>query len=221
MFKEEKMSIVSRTLTIVLMMLIFTCNAFAEEDGQPEKLPDYQTLLKRVMSFDRTVDFKALRLSYAETADYNPYGDDKAKKSEMFEALRNKDYDKAIANAQVILEKKFVDIEAHFVSSIAFSEMKNSERYNFHHFVTRALVDSILDSGDGKTPETAFVVIETGEEYTLLGMTGFEVVRQSLIKSNGHSYDKMETKHRKTGKTAVFFFNVDIPFNWLNKQFRK
>lgn len=35
------MSIISRTLTIVLMMLIFTCNAFAGEDGQPEKLPDY------------------------------------------------------------------------------------------------------------------------------------------------------------------------------------
>ncbi len=220
MFEEKKMSIISRLLTIVLMMLIFTCNAFAGEE-QPKKLPDYQTLLKRVMSFDRTVDFRALRLSYAETADYNPYGDDKAKKSEMFEALRNKDYDKAIADAQVILEKKFVDIEAHFVSSIAFNEMKNSERYNFHHFVTRALVDSILDSGDGKTPETAFIVIETGEEYTLLGMTGFEVVRQSLIKSNGHSYDKLEIKYRKTGELGVFFFNVDIPFNWLNKQFRK
>jgi hypothetical protein len=82
-------------------------------------------------------------------------------------------------------------------------------------------IDSILDSGDGRTPETAFIVIETGEEYALLGMTGFEVIRQSLIKSNGHSYDKMEVKHRKTGETAVFFFNVDIPFNWLNKQFKK
>jgi hypothetical protein len=215
------MSIISRLLAIVLMMLIFAGNVFAGEDGQPKKLPDYQTLLKRVMSFDRTVDFKALRLSYAETTDYNPYGDDKAKKSEMFEALRNKDYDKAVSAAQAILEKKFVDIEAHFVSSIAFREMKNVERYNFHHFVASGLVDSILDSGDGKTPETAFIVIETGEEYTLLRMTGFEVVRQSLIESNGHSYDKLEIKYRKTGELGVFFFNVDIPFNWLNKQFKK
>ena len=218
--EEKKMKILSRIQIVLMMIIIFTGNVFAGED-QLKKTSNYQTLLKRVMNFDRTVDFKALRLSYAETADYNPYGDDKTKKSEMFEALRNKDYDKAIADAQVILEKKFVDIEAHFVSSIAFSEMKNSERYNFHHFVTRALVDSILDSGDGKTPETAFIVIETGEEYTLLGMTGFEVVRQSLIKSNGHSYDKLEIKYRKTGETAIFFFNVDIPFNWLNKQFRK
>ena len=221
MFEEKKMSIISRTLAIVLMMLIFAGNIFAGEDVEPKKLPDYQTLLKRVMSFDRTVDFRALRLSYAETADYKPYGEDKAKKSEMFEALRNKDYDKAIADAQVILEKKFVDIEAHFVCSIAFREMKNVEKYAFHNFVMKGLVDSILNSGDGKTPETAFIVIETGEEYALLGMTGFEVVRQSLIKSNGHSYDKMETKHRKTGELGVFFFNVDIPFNWLNKQFRK
>ena len=220
------MSIISRTLTIVLMMLIFAGSALAGEEEQPKKLSDYQTLLKpllkRVMSFDSAaVDFKALRLSYAETADYNPYGEDKVKKSEMFEALRNKDYDKAIADAQVILEKKFVDIEAHFVSSIAFSEMKNSEKYNFHHFVTIGLVESIFNSGDGKTPETAFIVIETGEEYALLEMMDFEFVRQSLIKSNGHSYDKMETKHRKTGEPAVFFFNVDIPFNWLNRQFKK
>lgn len=220
------MSIISRTLTIVLMMVIFTGSAFADEEDQPKKLSDYQTLLnpllKRVMSFgSAAVDFKALRLSYAETADYNPYGDDKVKKAEMFESLRNKEHEKAAAAAQAVLEKKFVDIEAHFVCSIAFREMKNTGQYEFHHFVTRGLVDSILGSGDGKTPETAFIVIETGEEYALLGMIGFEVVRQSLIKSNGHSYDKMETKHRKTGEPAVFFFNVDIPFNWMNKQFRK
>ena len=203
--EEKKMKTLSRIQIVLMMIIIFVGNAFAGEDGQPKKFSDYQTLLKRVMSFDRTVDFKALRLSYAETADYNPYGDDKAKKSEMFEALRNKEYEKAAAAAQAILEKKFVDIEAHFVSSIAFSEMKNVERYNFHHFVTSGLVDSILDSGDGKTPETAFIVIETGEEYALLGMTGFEVIRQSLIKSNGHSYDKMEIKYRKTGETGVFF----------------
>jgi hypothetical protein len=214
------MKIIYRIVAIISMMLIFTSYVFSEED-QPKKIPDYQTLLKRLMSFDRTVDFRALRLSYAETPDYNPYGEDKAKKSGMFEALRNKDYEKAVSAAQAILERKFVDIEAHFVSSIAFREMKNSEKYNFHHFVTKGLVDSILDSGDGKTSETAFVVIETGEEYTLLGMIGFEVVRQSLIKSNGHSYDKMEVKHRKTGEPAVLFFNVDIPFNWLNKQFKK
>ena len=157
------------------------------------------------MSFDRTVDFKALRLSYAETADYNPYGDDKVKKAEMFEALRNKEYEKAAAAAQAVLEKKFVDIEAHLVCSIAFREMKNVEKYAFHNFVMKGLVDSILGSGDGKATETAFIVIETGEEYALLGMIGSEVVRQSLIKSNGHSYDKMETKHRKTGEPAVFF----------------
>ncbi len=214
------MQIILRLL-IILIIFIFTGNVFASEDEQPKKISDYQTLLKRVMSFDRTVDYRALRLSYAETSDYNPYGDDKAKKDEMFEALRNKDYEKAVLAAQAILEKKFVDIEAHFVSSIAFREMKNSERYNFHHFVTRGLVDSILDSGDGKTPETAFIVIETGEEYTLLGMIGFEVVRQSLIKSDGHSYDKMEVKHRKTGEPAILFFNVDIPFRWLNKQLKK
>ena len=218
---ENKILTIYRLFAIVLMLLIFTGNVFAGEDDQPKKLSDYQSLLKRVMSFDRTVDFKALRLSYAETQDYNPYGDDKAKKAEMFEALRNKQYEKAVSSAQAILEKKFVDIEAHFVSSIAFREMKNAGRYNFHHFVTGGLIDSILDSGDGKTPETAFVIIETGEEYALLGIIGFEVVRQSLIKSNGHSYDKMETKHRKTGETAIFFFNVDIPFNWLNKQFKK
>ncbi|MFZ6007696.1 MAG: DUF4919 domain-containing protein [Nitrospirota bacterium] len=208
-----------RLLLAILLSIVvssfFSGNIFAEED-QPKKTSDYQTLLKRVMNFDRTVDFRALRLSYAETAAYNPYSDDKAKKSEMFEALRNKDYDKAIADAQVILEKKFVDIEAHFVSSIAFSEMKNVERYNFHHFVTSGLVDSILDSGDGKTPETAFIVIETGEEYTLLGMIGFEVVRQSLIKSNGHSYDKMEVKHRKTGEPAILFL-AHRGREWVNR----
>ncbi len=78
------MSIILCMLTIVLIIFIFAGNAFAGEENQPKKVSDYQTLLKRVMSFDRSVDFKVLRISYAETADYNPYGDDRVKKAEIF-----------------------------------------------------------------------------------------------------------------------------------------
>ena len=41
MFEEKKMSIISRTLTIVLMMLIFAGSVFAGEDDQPKK---FQTI---------------------------------------------------------------------------------------------------------------------------------------------------------------------------------
>jgi hypothetical protein len=44
------------------------------------------------------------------------------------------------------------------------------------------------------------------------------MVSSSLQNANGHDYDKMEVEHKKTGEKAVFYFNVDMPYRWLNKK---
>jgi hypothetical protein len=77
------------------------------------------------------------------------------------------------------------------------------------------LVDSILSSGDGKTPETAYHVISVDEEYAVLNTLGFKVVKQSLMESKGHSYDKMEVLHMKSKEPGMIYFNVDMPLGKL------
>jgi hypothetical protein len=86
------------------------------------------------------------------------------------------------------------------------------DQAEFHRTVFRGLVSSIRNSGDGKSPETAWVVINVHEEYVILRILGFTPGEQSLLHNNGHSYDVMKVKNAKDGTGQTFYFNVDIPF---------
>lgn len=202
-----------------LFLLIFHGYSYGSEIKK-DASPDYNTLVKQLKSNDKLVDFTALRYSYTKTADYNPYSPDDKKRA-MFEALDNGEFEKAIKHAQAVLEKNYVDMDAHFVCRIAYRETKNTEKQRFHEFVVKGLADSIYDSGNGQTPETAFVVISTDEEYFFLKIYGFKVIYQRLVKINALNYDEMEVEERKTGEKVKFYFNVDMPFNWLTNQMGK
>lgn len=181
---------------------------------------DYPALLAKVKAFDKTVDFKALRLAYTKTPDYNPYGRDNSKDDAMGKALEEKKFEEAIKIAQTILEKNYVHIFSHFVSRIAYRELGDQKKFEYHHFVTNGLIQSILGSGSGGDPGGAFLVISTDEEYMILDVLGLKSKMQSTLKVADQTYDKLEVVDRKTGDTGEIFFNVTIPFGWLSRQFQ-
>jgi hypothetical protein len=135
----------------------------------------------------------------------------------MFEALKKKDYAKAQHNADVVLENEFVDLDAHRVEQIACEALNDEQKARFHEAVARGLLRSILDSGDGKSAATAYVVISVHEEYIVLQILGLMPSGQSVVHLDVHSYDVLETKKKDSGAGVKLFFNVDIPFkHYLN-----
>ena len=84
-----------------------------------------------------------------------------------------------------------------------------------------SLVDSILDSGDGRDFASAFKVITVEEEYAVLRVLGLRVMGQALVTHDGSQFDQMQVKEPKSGKELVLYFNIDLPLNWLNRQFSK
>lgn len=207
---------IPRCLLLLLLVLV-SIDAQSQDLGKPK----YEALVDRLKANDVTVDFKELRMAYAESQGYAPYGGDDEARKAMFAALRDKAYDKALEYAGKILKQNYVYINAHLVSSIAFGETKNLERASYHRRIADGLIQSILKSGDGKSPETAYVVITTAEEYTLFNVLGLRPVSQSLLHEKGHSYDKMDAKNPQTNQTTTFYFNIDIPFNWLANSLKK
>jgi hypothetical protein len=210
--------LMTKNYLVVFILFLFIFNGHSYGAETRKNATDYYTLVKQLKNNDKSVDFKVLRYSYTKTPDYKPYDGDDADKDAMYGALNKKEFVKAAKHAQAVLEKNYVDMDAHFVSTVAYGETKNKEKQEFHSFILKGLLDSIYDSGNGQTPETAFVVINTSEEYFFLNVYGYNVITSSLVKTNGHSCDKMETEDKKTGEKAVFYFNVDMPFNWLNAQ---
>jgi hypothetical protein len=182
---------------------------------------DYPALLAKVKSFDKTVDFKALRIAYTKTPDYNPYSRDDDKDQAMGKAIEEKKFEEAIKIAQTVLEKNYVHIFAHFVSRVAYRELGNQEKFEYHHFVTNGLIQSIVRSGSGLDTDGALLVISVVEEYMILDVLGLKSNKQSTLKAGDQTYDKLSVVDRKTGEAGEMFFNVTIPYGWLSRQLKK
>jgi len=191
--------------------VIGLCLAASGQD-KPQADNNYLFLVGRIKSGDKTVDFRQMRLAYADSPDYSQRPDTTEKKKSMMEALRAKDFDGAVKNAEAVLGGDYVDMDAHFAEYIAFRELKDQEKADFHQFVLKGLLKSITDSGDGKSPQTAFQVIEVHEEYVLLHFMGIGLPKsQTLLHKDGHSYDEIKFDDPATKREVVLFFNVDIP----------
>lgn len=184
---------------------------------KPEPVKDYHALVKQLKSGDTSIDYARLRYSYTKTKEYNPYSSD-GERDAMFEALNGENFDAAVKHAQAVLEKNYVDLDAHFISRIGYRELKNPEKSAFHSTVLKGLMGSIYESGDGQAPESAFVVISTSEEYFLLRMNGFRSVAQKGLEREGLTFDELEVEKVKTGEKRKLYFNVDFPFRWLKSQ---
>jgi Domain of unknown function (DUF4919) len=180
----------------------------------------YDALLKRVRDGDKTVDFRELRMTYADSSGYSPYGGEDDAQKAMFAAMNAEQWDEALKQSAKILEENYVDINAHIVADIANRKKGITDKADFHNFVAKGLINSIMSSGDGKSADKAFVVISTGEEYTLLNLLGLRATGQALINDKGHSYDKLTAVDPKTNEKYEFYFNIDKPFGWLGNSLK-
>jgi Domain of unknown function (DUF4919) len=217
--------------SLILLLALATWAAGQESAPKPTAAPtptpspapksSYDSLLERVKQGDKTADFKELRFAFTETPAYSPYGGDRDLRKEMFVAINGKDYDKALASAERMLAKNYLDINGHFGCFAAHNRLGHTDKAAYHKFVFEGLLNSIKDSGDGKTPETAFIVISTDEEYALFNWLGLRVSGQALIHKDGHDYDKMTVNDPKTNETSDYFFNIDKPFTWLGNSLKK
>lgn len=130
----------------------------------------------------------------------------------MMASLNSKDFTTAIKNADIVLASKYVDMDAHYVAYVAHRELKDTQQAEIHKFILQELLESITASGDGKTPETAFQVIEVHEEYVLLRFMGIGLPEsQALLHKNGHSFDEIKFKDPASKQEVTMYFNVDIP----------
>ena len=193
--------------------------ASQQSTGQPQA--SYETLLEKVKKQEPRVNFKDLRFAYTETKHYKPYGGDRETAKAMRAALEVKDYEKALALSEKVLASNYLDINAHFTAYAAHAHFSRGERAIYHEYVFENLLKSISDSGDGKTMETAFLVISTAEEYAWLSFMGLYPTGQSLVNDKGHHYDKMTAIDPKTNQSSTYFFNIDKPFNWLGNSLKK
>jgi hypothetical protein len=179
---------------------------------------NYSTLLTKVKNGNTNIDFKAFRIAYTQTPLYNPYKVDDS--TQIIRAINEKDYPQMLKYADIILEKNFTDLDAHYASMIAYEKLGDQKRFNFHRTVLFKLLDSIIKSGDGKTPETALQVITIREEYMAMMILQLKQNSRTSKQIGEKSYDVSEVFDAKNNQTYTLYFDISIPFSWLKEKLK-
>jgi len=193
------------SVAVLFALVLASAWSFAQENDAASKR--YNEIVAKLKAGDRNVDFKELRLAYA---DLTHAKDTDPQKKAMLAALNSKKYEDVLKNADIVLAADYADMDAHFVECIAQRELHNTEQSDFHKFALQGLLDSITKSADGKSFETAFQVIEVHEEYVLLRFMGLTPSKQSMSEKNGHSFDVLEAVNPKTSEKVTLYFNIDL-----------
>ena len=199
--------------TVLAIVAIFAVSSSLSLSLQAQDKPsEYATLLAALISGKTDIDYTRLRLSWMDSPEYKNAKDVSSEEKRMMTELNAKEYAKALKDSETVLASEYVNIDAHFAAFIANRETGVADKAAFHQLVFGKLIDSILGSGDGASPEKAWVVITVHEEYVVLRALGFTPHGQSVMQKDGHNYDELNVKSNQDGSEKTLYFNVDIPF---------
>jgi len=174
----------------------------------------YGALVAQLKAGNTAIDYQALRFARAELPGYNPY-DALADpdKGDLIRAMAANNLDGVSAIANQIIARDYTDIDAHAALSSVLQRRGEREQAAFELAVANGLLRSIQQSGDGMTPETAFVVVGVAEEYSFLGASGVQVARQSLVQSVRGPVDALEVVNPTTNERSTVYFDVSRLFD--------
>jgi hypothetical protein len=128
----------------------------APQDAQKssEAQKKYEALLEQAKKGEGAVDYKALRFAFFETPAYNPLVGMIIQRN-LWGLVNQGNFAEAAKQAESVLEKNYVDVNAHMVAYVAQRELKNEEKAKLHRRWADGLLESIKAGGDGKSASSA------------------------------------------------------------------
>ena len=210
---------IHRTVGMLLLVTMYTI-ASAQT---PTPLPSpatYRDLLARLKAKDTLVDFTALRMAYAASPDYAPYGSDADEhRTALRDALGKRDYRRALQEADAALNADYLDVRTHVVRAYVAEQLADTAAAAWDRLVAGRLVRSIMQSGAG-TVDSPYVVTSVAEEYAVLGMNDYERGMQSLRECGTRPCDILEATQRHTHEKRTFYFDISLPKAYLDRLFQ-
>jgi tetratricopeptide (TPR) repeat protein len=133
--------------------------------------------------------------------------------------LKSKDDDpmaKAVAIEDALL-KNPTDFPLYLDLADHYQELGNNEKYFENRFKYFGFIESIKASGDGFTPETAFIVNDLSHENSILVSLGYHPKSQKAIKVKKQNFDVINVVNENNQETLIYF-NIDRPIDSHSKK---
>jgi hypothetical protein len=163
----------------------------------------------------KDADWQKIRDLYVQTSFYDPYGGAQAIWYMLQRAGQQIVYDQSPEATQeynTLLAQHYAHFRSHMqaLDMIDKNHLPQSERAA-HQKAMSAIISSIIATGDGKTPETAFKVIDPAEENIVLKTYfHFALASQEFRQKDGHFWDVLNyTNPQNKDDKGSIYFNVD------------
>jgi hypothetical protein len=199
---------------LIPFLLLLPSTVFSQ--AKPDEKAIYAADVAKVKDGDLDFDWKEFRLvAYRGGTDYYDWH---PARNTFMQQMDKGDTDAALKTANEVIDHNMAEPEGHLLALVVYQKVGKKEEAAFQKKVIDAYLHSILASGDGKSRETAFVVVDESEEYFYLHIVlnvGLPL-SQSLVEKEGHSYDLLKVK-REDGSEQQVWFNVDISMNAMRE----
>ncbi|MFN3403437.1 MAG: DUF4919 domain-containing protein [Cytophagaceae bacterium] len=180
----------------------------------------YPNLLNRFQQLDTTLkktDFPYLYYGFAYQATYDP-----VEHAEVEARIRDlnieKKYSECVTLCDSLLGYNPVSLTALFEKSFALSKLNKPSDERVARSMYNALLRAVLNSGDGLTYETAFVILSTSDETEILSSLNYNVVEKERKIYNGKFYD-IWTLGKNKKKINQMFFDITTIVKFEDKKY--
>ena len=206
-------------MSTVLIALLLVMNGTSQGDQQETGKNDileantrYTELVENLKTDVTSVDFDELRRIYVKTEFYAPYSSTERKDTaNMNEGINEEDWGNCLEFATRILSYSYISLDAHYGAMICSRNNNDTQAGDFHESVLDGLLESIWESGDGRSPETAFFCTSLQERWAFLGMHGLVYNVKDLEVHDGLYFDVVHVTSLADSSQFKLYFDVTTP----------
>lgn len=175
----------------------------------------YSEFVKQLEAGNTKIDYTEFRNSFLGSKQFDVKSERRTEydslKKKVYAAIKNSDYQGVIKLTKEMLSIDYTGMFAHKYLQQTYKILGDTINRNKYHDIEFGLLYSITNSGDGKTCETAWHVVQIEEEYFILNIVGADLQEQSIDKSKNNICDKMQVKTEEGN--ATYYFEVNKVFS--------
>jgi len=176
-----------------------------QEDRPAEAIGHLQRVIE--VNPDASEPYAAIRLaSGLRGRSVGEVGVERALIQLAHDHLQRDELDKAERVLKSLVRNRFANPEPHLLLQALYAKRARSDASNHAGKIFKGLLGALLATGDGKTPETAFLVQGINEEYLLVGYVFRCRTREQRVHfpPTGGVYDILEVVCAD-GERSVYF----------------
>jgi Domain of unknown function (DUF4919) len=167
----------------------------------------YDALKAKVESGDLNINWAELRLDAVVGGVDENYDWQKAS-TDGLQAFNARDYSTALSKGLEIVSHNIASGDGHFLMMVSYRRLGKQAEAEQQNQIVDKILQSILDSGNGQTPASAWVTVTPSEESFVLRVLGMAPKSQTPVNLAGHAFNKVIVTARD-GTETTFWFNID------------